>query len=181
MQNLKRNSNAVAAILIASVVLIIAFFAMALKAHANPSDLNLSNTTATTTVSYLTAAGASTTETYDTYQGGVGDPNASESAVLFTQYAASSSSAILAIRIQYSQNGIDWYDDNLTASTLGTTTQPYNVGVANSFTWAAVNTATSSKAITIPTPTRFVRASYSVTGANAAVYKVIIAKKEQPE
>lgn len=180
-RNPMRNANNLklaAAILFIAVASV--FLAFVYTVRANPSDLNLSNAVATTTVTYLTAAGASTTETYDSYGGGVGEPNASEKAVLFTNFAASSTSSVLAIKVQYSQNGIDWFDDNLMESTNSTTTPLYNLGTSNSYTWTAIGTATSSKTITIPTPTRYVRAVYSVTGANAAVYKVIIAKKEQP-
>ncbi len=152
----------------------------ALKAHANPSDLNLSNTTATTTVSFVVVGTATSTETYDSYGGGVGEPNASDGATLFVQMAASSTSSVLGIQLQYSQNGIDWFDDDLLQLTNATTTQATNVAVANSYTWKAAGTATTSKAFNVPTPTRYVRAVISATGANAAVWKVIIAKKQQP-
>lgn len=162
-------------------IVISALSLFALHAYASAADLNQSNAIATTTVTYLVAAGASTTEVYDSYGGGVGEPNASDNAVLFTQFAASSTSSVLAIQLQYSQNAIDWYSDNLLQGGINSTTTPtYNLGTSNSYVWTAAGTATTSKVLTVPTPVRYVRAVYSVTGANAAVYKVIIAKKQQP-
>lgn len=170
-----------AGILGACIVIAAALSLFVFRVHANPSDLNQSNALATTTLSFLTAGSTIVTETYDSYGGGVGEPNASESAVLLTNFTASSTSSVLAIKLQYSQNNIDWFDDNLLQTSLNSTTSPlYNLGTNNSYTWTALGTTVASKAITVPTPVRYVRAVYTVTGANAAVYKVIIAKKEQP-
>lgn len=174
----KRNNLVALGCVSLAVLVLLSLFVV--RARANPSDLNQSNALATTTVSYLTAGATTVTETYDSYGGGVGEPNASEHAVLFTNFAASSTSSVLAVKLQYSMNGIDWFDDNLMESTNSTSTPVYNMGVSNSYTWTAVGTATSSKTIEVPTPTRYVRAQYTVTGANAAIWKVIIAKKEQP-
>lgn len=151
----------------------LAFYAF--NATASAVDLNQSNASATTTVTYLTPGTATSTQTYDSYGGGVGDPNASTNAVMLLQFAASSTSSVLNINVQYSMNGIDWYSDNLGAATSST-----GINVQNSYTWTAAGTATSSKAITIPTPVRYSRAVIGILGAGGAVYSNIVAQKTQP-
>ena len=146
------------------------------QVHANSPDFNQSSTAAaTTTIVYMTPGTGTTTLAYDSLD------NGSDSAVLLTQFTASSTSATLAIRLQYSQNGIDWYDDNLLSSTNSTTTAVKTVNVANSYAWAAAAAGANLKAIDVPTPTRYVRAIYSVTGANAGVWASLVAKKQQPD
>lgn len=177
-RTLKRSSLLFGAALLAVILVVFATFSV-LRARANPSDINQTNVTATTTITYVTSGGTAT-ETYDSYASGVSDPNASDSAVLLTAFTASSTSSVLAIKIQYSMNGIDWYDDNLFQIDSASSTQAFGIGTPNSFTWTAAGTATAYKAIIVPTPTRYMRAVYTLSGANAGLWKSIIAKKQQP-
>lgn len=174
MARLGRSSVLAGALLLAAAAILTVF---ATTVRANPSDLNTTSTSAaTTSPTYIIPGTATSTLTYDSYNDGIGDPNASESAVLLLQTAASSTSSVFTVALQYSQNGIDWYQDNLMATTTST-----NIGTAQTYTFTAAGTATTGRAITVPTPTRYVRAVTSVAGANAAVWGQIVAKKQQPE
>lgn len=165
-------------------------------AYANPLQTTSApvTATATTTLTFMTPGTATTTLTYDsnqvlgTNQRNDGNTYSTDSAVLLTQLNASTTSTVLKVGIEYSNDGIDWYADNLQTITNATTSQALIVTTANSFTWtfasttpnggAVGNTNTSYKAVIIPTPTRFVRVFYSVTGANAAVWGTIIPRKQ---
>lgn len=145
-------------------------------ARAASPDFNVVSTAAaTTTVSYMTAGTATTTLTYDSLYTG------SDSAVLLTQFAASSTSSVLNITVQYSQDGIDWYGDNLMVLTNSTSTPAKSIQIGNTYTWLAASTATTSKAVLIPTPARYSRIQYSMTGAAGAVWGQMVAKKQQPQ
>lgn len=170
---LSQNALWASAILVLAIAVGTLMYAYAAKADA--ADLNQTNTVATTTVAYLAPGLATSTQTYDSYAGGVGDPNASDSAVLLLQFAASSTSSVLNINVQYSMNGIDWYGDNLGAATSST-----GINLPNVYAWTAAGTATTSRAISIPTPVRFSRAVIGITGASGAVYGNIVVKKQQP-
>lgn len=169
----KSNAIAIATLLLAVAVLFLMF---GLKTYAAAPDFNVTSTAAaTTTASFITAGVSTTTLTYDSLF------TASDKAVLLTQFAASSTSSVLNIGVQYSQNGIDWFDDELLESVNSTSTPVKSIQVANTYSWTAVGTATSSKAIYIPTPARFTRVQYSMTGANGAVWGAMVAKKQQPQ
>lgn len=152
------------------------------KVEANPSFFSptVQTASATTTVNYATAGTGTTTLTYDTYT--AGNTYKTNSAVLFTQFAASSTASVLNINLQYSQDGIDWYSDNLVSASTTVNSVLY-IQTANSYTWVAAGTATSSKAILIQTPTRFVRAIETIpVGAGAgAVWAQIVPNKETHE
>lgn len=172
---LKRNSILA---LVFGMFVAVGLLLYAFGAHANPSDFTtVKSAASTTTVTYIVSGGNATTTPYDALNG----DNAADSAVLLTQFAASSTSSVLGIKIQYSQDGIDWYDDNLLESTNSTTSPTYSMQIPNTYSWTAVGTATSSKAIAVPTPTRYVRAVYTMTGAAGAVWNQMVVKKQTPE
>lgn len=151
-------------------------FGYTLRAHASAPDFNQTSTAAaTTTLSYIGIGTGTTTLAYDSMFTG------SDSAVLLTQFTASSTSSVLNIGVEYSQDGIDWYSDDLLTSLNSTTTPIKSIQVANTYSWTAAGTARTSKAIEIPTPTRYMRATYSMTGAAGAVWGSIVSKKQQPE
>lgn len=150
---------------IISVALLIIGFSAQLT-HASPQTLVITSPVATTTPTFVSTTQNATSTVLDTY----GQPAPSgygfDRNVLLMQYAASSTSAVLSIRYQYSKDNIDWYDDD----TGTATTTVFDVSAANSFKWTPTGTATSSKMITAPTPTRYTRAIFTVTGANGAIW-----------
>lgn len=167
---LKRNSWLLAILIGFAMVGVLMF---AYQAKANPSDFNVvKSAVATTTQVYIASGGNATTSAYDSFNG---DPNASNSGVLFLQFTASSTSSVLGVTFQYSQDGIDWYGDDTGAATST------NINLVNTYSWTAAGTATTSKVITMPTPTRFVRAVYTMTGAAGGVWSSFVVKKETPE
>lgn len=161
---------------------LMAVLATAFVAHANPLRFPpaVSFATATTSVSYFTTATATTTlAVYDSYSntgvvGAGGSTQAMDKASLLIQFAASSTSSILRAKLEYSQDGVDWYGDNIIVPASG-----YNsISIDNVYTWTAGGTATSSKLVNVPTPLRYVRATFAVSGANGAIWASIQPQKQ---
>lgn len=194
----KENNVLWAGVVLAAMAVIGVLFSGFSAAHANPIDMNVvQSAAATTTLVYMTPGTATTTIAYDSFNG---DSNGSDSAVLLTQFTASSTSSILGIRLEYSQGvtGVDcvasptvcdWYADNLNA--LATTSSTNTITTSGTFSWTFASTSQAAAAVSatnniglkatiIPVPTRYVRAIYTITGANGAVWKSIVAKKQQP-
>lgn len=149
-------------------------------AHANPLQVApiVQTAVSTTTPSYMTAGTATTTLVFDSYIPGVN--KISDEATLLVQNVASSTSSILNIAIQYSQDGIDWYSDN---GSVASSTNPLPIQTANSYTWTAAGTATTSKALFLQTPVRFTRAVFTVPAGAAAggVWAQIVAARQASE
>lgn len=182
--------------LVASIGIVIAIFAVVLyfsrEAKANPIQLATpSNTSATTSVSYMTAGTATTTYSYDSYS--QGNPTRPYEAALLINFTGSSTSATLNINIEYSQDGIDWYQDGGSLyNAYATSSKPFDVGTVNRFTYtyttqgaglAAGTNATSTRLVLVKTPTRYVRAVMTLpTGSAAgAVWATFIPSKERAE
>lgn len=153
----------------------VGFVGGALVAHANPLQFvpTVQTATATTTRAYLTTATTATT-TFDSFTPG-GQIKAANNATFFLQVEASSTSSIIGVKFQYSQDGVDWYEDNIS---LAATTTVTNIQTPHSYTWPAQTVATSSRAFTVPTPTRYVRAVVSTTGASASIWNQFIPLRE---
>lgn len=158
-------------------------------AEANPIffPTTCQTATATTSVTYMSAGLATTTLSCDSYSSG--NPRGALRMSLLTQFAATSSS-ILKINIEYSQDNIDWYQDGGNINfNFATTTKPFDIGQVNSYTYnyssttpglgAALN-ATSTRIVLINTPTRYVRAVYTIpSGSTAgAVWAQLVPIKE---
>lgn len=164
-----------------------ALFFFVPKAHANPLRpvTAASTADATTTVSYMTPGLATTTTAvFDSFASGA---NAyPDRAALLTQFTASSTASILGIRLEYSQDNIDWYADNL--NELATTSWSNPIATPSSFTWtfasttpgagAVTNTNRSNKVIFIEVPTRYIRAVYTITGGNGGVWGSILPQRQ---
>jgi hypothetical protein len=156
---------------------------------------------ATTTVAYMTPGTATTTVTYDAYnlngtnQAGAVHSFAADSALAFVQFAGSSTSATLNVNEEYSQNNIDWFQGSQTlVNGNSTTTLPdsltpvpqYQYAFASSTSGLGAvtnaNSATTSLAISIPTPSRYIRLIFSlkIGGTNGAVWALVLPKKENP-
>jgi hypothetical protein len=182
------------------LLIAIVLAASAITVKANPSFFvrTVQTATATSTIAYMTPGNATSTLIYDSYAQGT--PRASDSALLLTQFTASTTASNLAIALEYSNGDgstdcstspglCDWYKDNLFTITNASTTQATNIAVASSLAW---NFASSSqggaavlstnqralKAILVPMPTRYVRAVFTITGANGAVWAQIVPKRE---
>ncbi len=138
---------------------------------------------ATSTPTYLTSSGQATSTTLDSYvplgPGTTGTNFGFQQNAFIVSFTASSTSSILGVRFQYSNNGIDWADDNYQYPT-GTTTPTVNIATYNSYIWPAVSTATTTKIIGVPTPTRYVRAILTETGAAGGVWYTWAPAKQTP-
>ena len=181
---LKKQTTVVISALLLTALLIISLFGFATRTHANPLRFPpaVASATATTTSTYFVAGTTATTTmaTYDTYSntgvsGVGGSTQAMDKASLLIQLAASSTSSILRTTFEYSQDGIDWYEDEIfVPATSGYT----SIGQPTVYTWTANGTATSSKIVNVPTPLRYVRVRMRVEGANASVWAAIQPQKQ---
>ncbi len=168
----------------------------------------LATNTATTSPTYMTAGTATTTICYDSFSatgsctavatGATGRPLSSDRVALLVQMVASSTlTPLIQLRVntEYSQDGIDWYQDGGTAqNNFATTTKPfdisqvpqYNLNFASSTAGlgavpAGVTTATTTRIIVLTTPTRFVRAIFTVPiGSGASnVWAQLVPSRQQ--
>lgn len=163
-------------ILISSLVITLSLVAF-LNVKANSAFFLPTITTATATSSpaYLSTSGAnaSATTTLDAYTNGV--PRAADKATILVQYVASSTSSVFTSRVEYSQDGIDWYSDSINVST---TSSAVNIASTRTYTFTAPVAGTSSKAFTVQTPTRYMRVVHTVAGAAGAAWTQIVPTRE---
>lgn len=172
-------------------------FVFASITHANPSAYatTAQTATATTTVSFMTPGLATTTLVYDSY---AARPVLADKASLAVQFTGSSTSSVLSIAYEYTNgapgldclgtpSSCDWYKDNMLVPVTATTSQSYSVNLPISFTWtfasssqagAAITSDRSMKILTVPTPARYVRAIFSLTGTNGAIWAQIVPAKQ---
>lgn len=170
------------------VLMLVTAFALVYTAKANPNFFLQSNAgTATTTVTFMTPGTATTTTAaFDT---GAGGAQGSDSAALVECMQASSTGTTLNTTIEYSQDAITWYENNL----VSTSTPLATIQSPNSFTWAFASTTvggggignnnSACKIVPVLTPTKYVRAVFTLPAAskNAAVYGGnFIAKRQNP-
>lgn len=177
--------------IIAGIIALIAV-ACAGVAYANPSYFAGSvstNNAASSTPAFLSNGVATSTLTYDSFVPTTKTPSfKTERATMLVQFAGSSTSAVLGINLEFSQDGIDWYrNDIIDTNQISTTSQSININPTNSYALTYANEtrggqagtyATSTRALTISTPTRYVRAIFTATGANGTVWATIIPVKE---
>lgn len=185
--------------LLGSLALIsVAVLLLAPRAKANPSTLQRAQTTTcgaftgSSTPTYMTAGTATTTYTYDSFCGGA---TSADSAALLVQFAGASPAAVLNADVQYSQDGIDWYaigyaggsDVNSATSSpsIGTVQQltfPFASSTISRGVVTNANSATSTRIIRLPTPTRFTRVLFTlpVGSTNGAVWAEFVGKKQNP-
>lgn len=150
---------------------------------------------ASTSVTYMTGGTGTTTLLYDTYcVGGSNQPNTGNTSTtnllsLLTQFTASSTASVLNTSVEYSQDGVDWYQDNYVAST----TAAYSLQTANSTSWtfasstpgggaAVANSNRVGKLTRLYAPTRYVRVVYTLAASGTAggVWGEILPIKERP-
>jgi hypothetical protein len=172
---MKASKHVISALAVFTAAAIVAGMSLfASISHANPLQFvpTTQLATATTSVAYLVSGGSATTTTFDAYA--QGQPLAIDKGVLLLQNAASSTSSVLDVSVQYSNDNIDWYSDQL----LAPTTTAMDISVANTYHWKATATATTSKAITLSFPTRYVRVVYSASGAAGAIWWQFVPQRQ---
>lgn len=167
------------------------------KATANPSYFPVSSNcvlggsgTPTTSPTYITAGTATSTLNCDAYTLASNNinPLAMDSAVLLMNFTGSSTASIVNINFEYSNDNIDWYQDGFSAS--ATTSSVVSIGTTRSLSWTfasstaglgnTLGNSTTTKAVPVPVPTRYVRAIFTMPAGSAAgaVWAQIIPKKE---
>ncbi len=207
-----RKINPISAIVFLLLVaqIVVVFIWGVQKASAQPSQFPSGSVTSalgTTSPQYMAAGLATTTITYDSYQicgtnqNNAGNTWATNSATLLLDVNASSTASRFNINLEYSQDCINWYQDASTnVNGYATTTLPisnvvvpqYQYGFASSTIGGLASSSATlgingtinrdTRAITIQTPTRAVRAVITIPAgsAPASVWAQIIPKKEQP-
>lgn len=180
---------------------IMAVLAFASITHANPSAYatTVQTAVATTSISYLVpgATNATTTLIYDSY---AARPTIADKASLQVQFTASSTATTLTISYEYTNGApgldclgtpasCDWYQDETRINVNATTSQPFSVNLPNSLNWTFASSsqaggtvsATNNRALkvfTVPTPARYTRAIFWLTGTNGGIWAQMIPAKE---
>lgn len=149
-------------------------------ANANPSFTapTAQTAAATSTLAYMTPGTATTTLVYDAYASSTASGGLAlkaDNVALGIQFTASSSSSVLATAIEYSEDGIDWYRD-FVFGTVGTATTSTVVALTSPV--SLTMSGTSKSLVLIPTPTRYTRFTFSLTGANGGVWAQAIPTKQ---
>ncbi len=166
---------------ITAFMLVIAF-GMFYVAKANPVFFLRAATNAgfaTTTTAFMSAGAATTTLAVDL---GAGGAQGADSAVLLRQFTGSTTAATLSTVIEYSagnpgldcvanQNACNWY--------LGFATTSLALGVRTGGVGGGVG-STTQELLNVPTPTRYVRAVFSIpaAGVSGAIYAEFAAKRQ---
>lgn len=153
-------------------------FGIAMNVSANASYFMplVTSSTATSSPSTINPT-ASTTLVLDSYT--YGSTFATNQVTLLVQHTASTSASILGIAVQYSQDGIDWFDNNLTPTSTIPTVQ--DITLAKTFSLSGnVTASTTRKAITLGTPTRFIRAVFTSIVATSTVWAEFVPMREIP-
>lgn len=147
--------------------------------HANPLAFNGVSfyPQQATTSPYYVASSASKSIVYDTFNQGSTNPSPfkADSATLLLQSTASSTSSVYKISYSYSQDGIDYYTDNIT---LPATTTTFNINTGSAYQFTAIGTTLALNALPLPVPTRFVKVTVSLTGAAGAFWAEIVPSKQ---
>lgn len=181
-------STIVAALVIAAV----AVFGFATLVHANPfyAGSPAKSAVATTTVSYLTPGTATSTTVYDSYeQNGTNEVNKGDltfptQVAVAVQGNASSTSSVLGITCEFSDDRLDWYSNEIFPAS---TSNPVLIAQANNFSMVYAsttvggvgNTPRYQKLVVCPVPLRYVRAILTDTGANLSVWSAIYPTKQR--
>lgn len=126
--------------------------------------------TATTTTTSLTT-GNNTTLILDAYNT---VPAAINSATLLLQVVSSSSASTLTITPAYSQDGIDYFENNLASSTTSNNITQGNYSLLTGNT----TSSTTRKAISVLTPVRFVKLTISATIGTSTIWAQIVPARE---
>ncbi len=132
--------------------------------------------TATSTVATVAPSTAATTLILDSYT--YGTVAATDKATLLIQNTASTSSSQIKITLTYSQDGVDYFNNNLVATT---TAGVYvsNLETPNSYSLLGNTTSSTTRvAISVPTPTRFVKATFTSLVATSTVWAQFVPQRQ---
>lgn len=183
----------VISIITVAIILFVGGYISIQKVKANPifAPITVQTATATSSLIYMTPGTATTTLTLDTYSSG--NSRLAMNATLLVQFVGTSTASILNIFPQYSQDGIDWYQDGGSLiNNFATTTKPFDIGQVGPFNYTfsstspsfvAGNNTTSTRAVRVNTPTRYVRAVFTlpIGSANGAIWAQFVPTKEVAE
>lgn len=152
------------------------------KAEANPLSFTPSiyyPAQATTTLVYLSSSGTASFN-YDTYYAGSSTPSGfkTDGATLLLQTTASSTSSVYTVSYNFSQDGQEYYADNISQPA---TTSTFSLGGAYNYKLFAVGTTRAFNAIPVPTPTRFVKVTVTASGAPGAFWAQLVPAKQVHE
>lgn len=186
-----KNLTSLKLVVLAIMVMTFASFGIA---HANPfyTGTKALSATATTTVSFLTpGTGTTTSPIYDSYeQNGTNQSNSGnltipDTVAVLLQGSASSTASTLTVACEFSDNNVDWYQNEIfPASSTFAIAAP----VTSVFTYASSSSLVGgvplagdrfSKLITCPVPLRYVRTVITNTGAGASVWRAIVPTKQR--
>ncbi len=192
-----KNNQKILSVITAAAVLY-AMFGFVTFIHANPSSYaNTAQTSsATTSPAYLVPGVATSTLVFDSYANARN--TAADRAAMGVQFIGSSTASTYNIAFEYSNGApgldcvttptsCDWYKDDLLAAVTATTTQPYSINLPISFAFAMASSsqggagASDNRAlrmVTVPTPARYIRAIFTITGANGSVWAQIVPVKQ---
>lgn len=177
----------------AAVVLLGLGFANSALANPFYTGTKARTAVATTTVAVLTPGAATTTPLYDSYEvSGTNQTNGGNltlpnTVAIVLQGAASSTATVINIACEFSDDNVDWYQNEIyAASTTGavliSTPVTYSFTYASSTVGGAALTASTNKFYKVfecPVPLRYVRAVITDTGTNAVIWAAIIPKKQR--
>lgn len=180
-------------------LVLFAVAAFAFTAYANPGYWGGKQQTATasTTLAYLSPGAATTTLTYDTFEfDSTKNVNKSRTdakdATLLFQYTASGTEPRLNVRLEYSNDNIDWYPLAVPTTAVATDTPvtrfseyQFALSTTTAATDGNLGSGTAGRvhqALKIDDiPTRYIRAIFYVpaAGGNGGLYAEFIPRKEQ--
>lgn len=183
---------------------IIAFIAGALAlfggagiAFANPFYFGptVQTSVATSTPVYMTPGNATTTLVYNSSTDST-NPTAvstktnavkADSVTFLFALTGSSTVSVANVTFEFSNDGIDWYQNELPIFGYSTTSQTFvpttplsmNLQFASTTVGGAAGTSAVDRiAVTVPVPTKDVRAVVTLKGANAAVWQQFVPIKQ---
>ncbi len=164
--------------IIGLIALLVVLFGGVAYVSANPNYFSTGSQTssATTSPTWMgPGTFATTTLTFDSYAGLVGSSRSIAGLTLLIAHTASTSNSVMTAAVQYSQDCIDYYDDNNTPAT--TTVQ--GISGASSYTFAGnVFSSTTRHMLRIPPATRCVRAQFSASVASSSLWAQFVPTRE---
>lgn len=159
-------------------------------AHANPirQAQTVQTATATSSFAFITPGTGTSTVTYDTFVNG--STQMPDKLALLIQFTASSTSSTLLTNIEYSNDGVDWYQKGID-DLLATTSAPVSLGNVPQYSWLFASSTPGlgavsgtnnrdGRSIILNVPTRYVRAIFSmkIGGTNGSVWAQIVPQKQ---
>ena len=152
----------------------------------------LATATATSTLQYMTPGTGTTTLTYNSFPNG---QTTTDQFGVLVRFTASSTNSTLLINQEFSMDGIDWYQGNVTTLTNNnsTTTLPVNIGQVPQLAWQFASSTAGLGAIaaTNNSDTRFIELdnqtiltrlvfTMKLGGTNGAVWAQVVPIKQNP-